>query len=289
MQWHMVSPGYFHTMGISVVRGRGFDDTDTPAAPRVAVINESFARRHFPDRDPIGHHVRAYGQFDWRIVGVVADTRGTTCPPAGCHGFAETTLEQPPEPALYSSYGQGCCGSFEIAVVVRHPAPASAIAPLRALVREIDPRLALDEVRTMEEAIGASLAQRRLHTWLLGTWAALALLLAALGIHGVLSYAVARRTRELAIRSALGAQARALLGLVVGQGLRVAALGIALGVAGAVALTRVLASQLYGVSPTDPVTFAGLALLVLTVAALASWLPARRATRVDPMIALREE
>jgi putative ABC transport system permease protein len=289
MLWHSVGPSYFSTLGIPVVRGRGFDESDTPATPRVAVINESFARRFFPDSDPLGRHVLAYTQFDWRIVGVVADTRGTTCPSSGCRTFADVTLEQPPDPALYSSLGQSCCGSFEVDVLVRHPAPASMVGPLRALVRDIDPNLAVHEVRTMEEAIGGSLAQRRLNTWLLSVWAGLALVLAALGIHGVLSYAVARRTRELAIRSALGAQARQLRGMVVGQGLRVAAVGLVVGTAGALGVTRVLASQLYGVSPTDPPTFLGLVSLVLAVAALASYLPARRATRVDPMIALRQE
>jgi putative ABC transport system permease protein len=286
--WHMVSPSYFGTLGIPLVKGRAFDRTDTADSPRVAIINESFARRHFPGSDPIGRHVLAYNQFDWRIVGVVADTRGTTCPPTGCYGLA-ATLEEPPEPSLYSSLGQTCCGSFELDVVVRHPSPASLAAPLRALVRDIDPSLAVHEVRTIEDAIAGSLAQRRLNTWLLSAWAGLALLLAALGIYGVLAYGVARRTRELAIRSALGAQARELLALVVGQGLRLALVGVAIGLVGALALTRVLQSQLYGVSATDPATFVVLALLVLGAATIASYLPARRATRVDPMIALREE
>jgi len=282
-----VSPGYFRTLGVPLLEGRLFQAADDLRdAPQVAVVNESFARLYWPGGSPLGHRILAYNRFKPLIVGVVADTRGS-CRVAGCAGEDQARLERPAAPEFYTPLHQGT--GLELYVALRLDVPMSAAASLRALLRDIDPKVALDQIRTMEDAIGESLAQRRLNTWLLGVWAGLALVLAALGIYGVLSYAVARRTRELAIRSALGAQAGQLRRLVVGQGMGLAAGGLALGIAGALALTRVLRSQLYGVSPTDPPTFIALALLVLGVAALASWLPARRATRVDPMIALRQE
>jgi putative ABC transport system permease protein len=160
---------------------------------------------------------------------------------------------------------------------------------LRELVRQIDPAVPVEEIRTMDQAIGRSLAERRLHLSLLALFSAVALVLAVLGIYGVLSYAVGQRTREVAIRLALGARPRAVMRLVVGQGMRLTAVGLALGMAGALALTRVLASQLYGVSPTDPLTFVAVAALLLGSATIACLLPARQATRIDPMIALRSE
>jgi predicted permease len=282
-----VSPGYFGTLGIPLVKGRPFEAADdVPDAPQVAIVNDAFARRYWPDGNPLGHRILAYNRYKPVIVGVVADTRGA-CREAGCAGEDQARLERPAGPEFYTPLHQGT--GLELYVALRHRDPLTLTTPLRALVREIDPKVPVDEIRTMEDAIDESLNQRRLAVTLLGTWAALAFVMAALGIYGVLSYAVARRTRELAIRSALGAQARELLALVVGQGVRLAALGVTLGLAGALALTRVLGSQLYGVSATDPATFAFLAALVLAVAALASWLPARRATRVDPMVALRQE
>jgi len=286
LQWNSVSPGYFAGLGIPVLRGRTFDATD----PDVAVVNESFARRYFADGSPLGRRVLAYNRYDWRIIGVVADNRGATCPPSGCRGFGgdDARLEQAPEPVLYTSLARGCCGP-DLFVGIRHPAPLTAVGPLRALVREIDPAIPVEDVLTMDEAIGRSLAERRLHTLLVGLFSAMALALAVIGIYGVLSYAVAQRTREVAIRLALGARERQVMVLVVGQGLRLAMLGLLLGMAGAMALTRVLQSQLYGVSPTDPLTFAAVAALLAAAATLASYLPARRAARVDPMIALRSE
>jgi predicted permease len=282
-----VSPGYFRTLGIPLVKGRLFDPADDlPDAPQVAIVNETFARLYWPGGNPLGHHVLAYQRFKPLIVGVVADTRGS-CREAGCAGDDQARLDRAVGPELYTPLHQST--GLELYLVLRHSAPLTLAVPLRALVGEIDRKVPVDEIRTMDEAIDESLAQRRLILALMTSWAALAFVLAALGIYGVLSYSVARRTRELAVRAALGAPARALLSLVVGQGLRLTALGLGLGIAGALALTRVLKSQLYGVSPTDPGTFVALALLVQAVAALASWLPARRATRVDPMIALRQE
>jgi putative ABC transport system permease protein len=287
--WQMASPRYFQTLGVPLLRGRGFEaGDDHPDAPQVAIVNQAFARRYWPDGDPLGRHVLAYNRYRWRIVGVVGDTRGSTCPPAGCAGHDAGWLEQPAEPALYTPLGRDCCPP-DLHVLVRHPDPLSVVPALRALVSRIDPGLPVEELRTMDQAIGGSLAQRRLNTALLGLFAALALLLAAVGLYGLLSYAVAQRTREVAIRMALGAQAAQVLRLVVGQGMRLALAGLALGVAGALACTRVLASQLYQVSPTDPLTFAVAVAALASLALLASYLPARRATRVDPNVALREE
>jgi len=282
-----VSPSYFATLGIPLVAGRTFDRADDERSQaEVAVINEAFARRFFPGANPLGRRIRAY-DYDLQIVGVVADTRGT-CGYAGCAGGGAGRLDRNPEPEITLPLaGRG--RTYFVVVRSASGSTAGLVAPLRAAVQELHPHALLIEVRTMEEAIDESLDQRRLVMFLLGAFAALAVGLAALGIYGVISYSVTQRTREIGIRMALGAQAGQVRRMVLGQGLRLSLLGLGLGVVGALALTRVLQSQLYGVSPTDPLTFFALSLLVLAVSALASLLPARRATRVDPMIALRHE
>jgi predicted permease len=268
-----VAPGYFQTMGIALVRGRGFQEADEePGAPLVGVVNETFVRRYWPEGgDPVGRRVR-FGHWPGEIalVGVVTDTR---------------RLDHPPRPELYMPLG----GGRQLFVAVRAEAPAALAGSLRAAVKALDPQLPLTEVRTMEEAIGESLAQRRLATSLLGLFAALALALTAIGVFGVVSHAVARRTREVAVRMALGARTAQVLGAVMREGLALAAIGTALGLAGALALTRLLAGMLYEVSPTDPTTFAATAALVMLLALLANYLPARRAAALAPMEALRHE
>jgi putative ABC transport system permease protein len=293
MDWFLVSPGYFRTMGIPLVRGRGFEAAeDQPGGPQVAIVNESFARQHFPDgRDPLGSRILAYNQFDWRIVGVVADTRGGGCPPSGCVGYGQGRLERPPQPEVYTPL-RGKAGAPEIHLLVRLRAPEAAgpaAAALPALVRGIDPNVSVEAIGTMDQGIARSLDERRLTLVVIGVFALVALALAALGIYGLLSQSVERRRSEVAIRMALGARAAQVLRLVVGEGLALAVAGLVVGVAAAVALTRVLASQLHGVSATDPLTFAALAALVLAVAAAGCWIPARRAARIDPMVALRQE
>ena len=263
---------------------------DTAQAPQVAIVNQSFVRRHFPQGNPIGRRILAYGQFDWRIVGVVADTLGGECPAGGCAGYGQGSLERAAAPELYTPFGRRP-GGPDLYVALRLSAPdqqAPATA-LRALVRDIDPNLPLEEIRTMDDAIAGSLAPRRLIVSLLGLFAALALMLAVVGIYGVISYAVSQRTRELAIRMALGARGAQVLAMVVGHGLRIGIVGLGIGIGAGLVLTRVLTNQLYGVSATDPTTFAALAALVLAVSIAASWLPARRATRIDPMAAMRSE
>jgi putative ABC transport system permease protein len=282
-----VSPSYFSTLGIAVLQGRAFDRADDERnQAEVAVVNEAFVRRFFPQGSPLGRRLRAY-DYDLQIVGVVADTRGT-CGYAGCAGGGAGRLDRLPEPEVTIPLaGRG--RNYFIAVRAASASTAGLIAPLRAAVQELHRNALLIEVRTMEEAIDESLDQRRLVMFLLGAFAVLAMGLAALGIYGVISYSVTQRTREIGIRMALGAEAGQVRRMVMGQGLRVCVLGLALGVVAALALTRVLASQLYGVSPADPTTYLGLSLLVLAVAAVASLVPARRATRIDPMIALRHE
>jgi predicted permease len=272
----IVSPDFFTVMGVPVLRGRAFAEADDrQGAPAVAIISESLAREHWPGQEPLGKRIQL-GTFNraWReIVGIVADVK--------------PRLDAAGRPELYLPYGQTPMPL--LVALVRAPQAAALSRPLGAEVRSLDPDLPLGEVATMEQRLADSVAQRRLGVILIGLFAALALGLALVGVHGVVSYTVIQRTRELGIRVALGARRGQVLGLVLGQGLRLAALGLAVGVVVALALTRVLRAQLYGVSPTDPATFLGFAALLLAVSALASLLPARRATRVDPMLTMRSE
>jgi ABC-type antimicrobial peptide transport system permease subunit len=220
------------------------------------------------------------------IVGVVADTRGT-CGQSGCAGLGAGRLDRAPEPEIYLPNSGVSLGY--LAVRAAGASTASVAASLRAVVQELNRSAVLTEVRTMEEAIDQSLDHRRVVLYLLGAFAALAMALAALGLYGVISFSVSQRTREIGVRMALGAQPGQVRGMVLRQGVRLSLLGLAIGLGAALALTRLLASQLYGVSATDPATFAVLAAVVLAVSALASLVPAWRATRIDPMSALRQE
>jgi putative ABC transport system permease protein len=275
-----VSPDYFAVLGIPLVRGRLLQPADDlPGGAPVAVVSESFARLHFPGQDAVGKAVEVTVAFPGvrRIVGVVRDVR--------------RRLDEHTAPQLYLSFHQP---SAQVplpirTLVVRTRAGVSAIAPLRAELASMDAGLPLGDVKTMDELLARSLQQRRLSATLLALFAGLALLLAAAGIYGVMSYTVAQQTRELGLRMALGAPRARVLRMVLGQGLRLGLLGLALGLVAALAFTRVLASQLYEVSATDPPTFIVIAAFLLAVAALATLLPARRATRVDPAIALSHE
>jgi hypothetical protein len=245
----------------------------------VVVVSESFARRHFPGDVAVGRSIDVLVAFTGvrRIVGVVRDVR--------------RRLDEPMGAQLYLPFQQP---SAQIplpirTLVVRSAPGATLAAPLRAELAAMDPGLPLGEVQTMDHLLARSVQQRRLSAALLGMFAALALLLAAAGIYAVMSYTVGQRTREIGVRMALGAQRAKVLGMVLQQTLRLTLLGLILGLAGALATSRLLQSQLYGISATDPGTYAVLAAVLLAVATLASLLPARRATRVDPMIALRQE
>jgi putative ABC transport system permease protein len=276
-----VSRGYFAAMGITVLRGRPFERRDGIDTPRVALVNQSFVDKYCaqycPHGDPLGQIILG----DWadpkptEIIGVVGDIR-------------HNGLDAEPVPTVFLAQPQ--VPGYITSLVVRTTAPAQQIAAaIRHEVQRIDPNQPLTAIQPMEQYIARALARPRLFSVLIGAFAALALLLAALGLYGLLAYAVRRRTHEIGIRMALGAQPGAVLGAMLAQGLRLAAIGLALGVACAVALSRFVASLLYGVATTDPLTYGAVAALLAVVALLAAYLPARRAARVDPMTALRYE
>jgi putative ABC transport system permease protein len=276
-----VTSDYFRTLRIPLRQGRLFDSRDGAAAAGVAIINEAAARRYWPDRSPIGQSLRchislvAQKELPRRIVGVVGDVRFDG-------------LDRGSEPEIFLPHAQHPVTIM--AVLLRSANDPNVLVPqARAAVRALDSNLPLSRPRTMEQVVSASVGQRRFSMLLLAAFAALALLLAAVGIHGVLACAVEQRTQEIGVRMALGAPPRELLLRIVGEGLGLAAVGAALGLAAAIALTRLLSSLLYGVSPTDPITLALVAAVVAAMALLASYLPARRAARVDPTVALRYE
>jgi putative ABC transport system permease protein len=276
---HTISSGYIATMGIPLLRGRNFSDADNETAPDVALVNSTLARRFFTDGDPIGKRF-LWGQpgkdEKWiTIVGVVADTR--------LYG-----LDNPARLEVYSPYRQR--PSADMSLVVRSAVdPASLTSSIRAAVAAIDKDQPLFDIHTMQQLVDDSISTRRLTLVLLGIFSALAVILAAIGIYGVMAYSVALRTQEIGIRMALGAQQKDVLRLVLGQGARIAFFGVAIGLATAAALARLLSSLLFSVSASDPFTFATVAALLVAVALLACYIPARRALRVDPIIALRYE
>jgi putative ABC transport system permease protein len=274
------TPEYFGTMRIPLLAGRMFSSQDHAEAPPVAIINREMARRYWEDRSPIGARI-TYGNpadtaTQWMtIVGVVGDTR-------------VTGLTDGPYPQTYVPAAQ--TGASSMVVALRTSGDPTRLAgTVRRVVSELDPTLPVFEVKTMEQWLSQMIAQPRVGTTLLGVFAAIALILAAVGIYGLISYTVAQRTAEIGVRMALGAQPRDVLRLMVQQGMKPALAGIAVGIVGAWAATRLIQSLLFGVSPTDPLTFLAVVLFLAATALLAAYLPARRATRVDPMIALRAE
>jgi putative ABC transport system permease protein len=276
----MISPKYFETMSIPLLSGRAFTDQDTATTPRVVVISETMARRYWPGEDPIGKRIgtgRIQRPEEWtQVVGVVKDVR-------------QFELAADPKPQMYLPYRQRGFFDARDLVVKTDVDPASLAATVRKTVWEIDKDQPVSNIRTMEEILLDSIARQRFSMLLLAIFAAVALTLAAVGIYGVMSYSVAQRTHEIGIRMALGAQTGAVLKLAVGYGLKLVIAGVAIGLIAAFALTRVMSTLLYGVTATDPATFALISLLLVCVAALASYIPARRATKVDPIIALRYE
>lgn len=270
-----VTPGYFPTLGIRLLRGRLLEESDDAAAPGVGVINETAAKRFFAGRDPLGQVIQIWGRVRWRIVGVIADER--------IHGVTEAA-----PPALYLPFAQAP-GASGVLLVRTAGDPARLANPLRRAIWAVDPGLAVYGVEPLQATLVASVAQRRFTMLVLGAFAAVALLLALVGVHGVLSYTVSQRGAEMGIRMALGATRRDVVALVLRGGIGLALLGTALGIVAALAGTRLLASLLYGVGTLDPLTFLAVPAAVLAAAALASWLPARRATKADPVVALRAE
>lgn len=273
---HLVSPGHFATLGIPLRAGRDFDERDSPDVPHVAIINEAFAKKHFPGEDPVGRTlITGMGQLPSQVVGVAADIRSTN-------------LHTPPEPDYYLPALQRP-ENFTTILLRTEGDPAAMTNSVRAALREIDPNLPLLNPQTMEVQIAQTVADRRLAMFLLAGFAVLALVLANIGIYSVTAYLVSQRTNEIGIRMALGATPRDVMQLVVGHGVKLALLGIALGLVAAFAVTRLMQQALFEVQAYDPLLYGGLSLLILAVSALACWWPARRATKVDPLVALRAE
>jgi len=279
-----------HALGIPLLRGRVFNDADYGNRPglyelgsSVVLVSATTARRFWPGQDPIGKRVKISWQKPWRtVVGVVGDVREYSLAPK----WAGSTMGD-----IYFPYYGGVESSApDMTLVVRtRGLPAQAAHDVRAVVASVNPDVPLSQVETIDGILYASISTPRSTMWLFAGFALLALVLGTVGIYGVLYFSVAERTHEIGLRMALGAQRSEVLKLVLGKGLRLALLGVGAGTVGALALTRYLFSLLYGVKPTDPLTFMVVSLLLIFVALLASYVPARRATKVDPMVALRYE
>jgi putative ABC transport system permease protein len=282
MEVRVASADYFSTIGIPVKRGRAFTENDREGTPRVVVITESAAKQYFPNEDPIGKTINlGWGKGAGKpkaggeVVGIVGDVK-------------DSGLSEPNPPEIFLPLRQWPVSLMS--VVIRTATPPTAIADaVRAEVYAIDPSLPVSKVRTLDQIVAKSISQPRFYMTLLAIFAAVALALAGIGIFGVLSYAVAQRTREIGIRMALGAQERTVVGLVVRQAMTLVIAGVVCGTIAALLLSQTLATMLFGVTPTDPATFSGVAVVLVAVALLACYMPARRATRVDPIVALRAE
>jgi putative ABC transport system permease protein len=276
-----VTPGYFDAMKIPILRGRAITERDTAESQPAAVISEELRRRHFADQDPIGTRIRLgeSSEEPWiTVVGVAGDV-------------SLEALDRPKPPYVYVSFDQGVHGvpSDMPLVLDTAAAPLSLASGLRGQVHELDPSLGVADLTTLSSVVNESLDQPRLAAMLMALFAGAAVLLAAIGIYGVLAYAVRLRTKEIGIRVALGARANEVMLLVIRDGLRTTLIGITSGIALAAAGTRALASLLYGVRPLDPFTYVSAAVLLIVIAAVAAYLPARRASHVDPLVALRYE
>ena len=267
-------------MKIPHLKGRLFSPQDDPKSPPVVIVSRTTAARIWPGEDPLGRRI-GFGKqtrepFKWmQVVGVVGDVRSDE-------------LARKPEMEIYFPLGQRPIGSTAIVARTKGD-PRSLIGPIRQAVQQLDPNLPLDKVNTLEQVVSSSVAEGRVKTFLLGIFAALALVLAAIGVYGLVSNSVTQRVHEIGIRIALGARRGEVIRMLVRQGMQPVALGLAAGLAGAYATSRLLAGQLYQVGAADPFTYAGVLVVLAAVALFANWLPARRATRVDPLAALRAE
>jgi putative ABC transport system permease protein len=274
-EWRIVSPDYFRTLGIPLLQGRDFTERDNPDAPISVIISQALAERLWPNQNPLGRRLR-WGPRLWvTVAGVVGNVRNVN-------------LAIEPRPMLYLCAYSLPWPVMTLAARVESD-PQSIIAAVRAKVKEVDSDMPVASLRTMEEILAQASAQPRFNTWLLGAFAAIALGLGAVGIYGVIAYSVAQRTHEIGVRMALGAQQSDVLKLVLSQGMTLALIGVGIGLLASFALTRLLSGLLYGVSANDPATFAAIPLLLTGVALVACYIPARRAAKVDPMVALRCE
>ncbi len=277
----IITSDYFRVMNISLRRGRAFTDRDAADAPPVAVINEAFARRYFPNEEPLGQRL------------ILEDENNNPLPPREIVGVVGNVrlggLDEEEIPEFYVPFFQSSDGQMNLVVRSSTSDPAVLASAVRGVIKGIDKGLAVWETRTMDERVALWIAPRRFNALLLGCFAFVALILAAVGIYGVMAYSVTQRTHEIGLRMALGAQARDVLRLVVGQGMLLTSIGIVVGMAAAFLLTRVMSSLLFGVSATDPLVFVLIPLLLFAVSLVANLIPARRATKVDPMVALRYE
>jgi ABC-type antimicrobial peptide transport system permease subunit len=273
----MVAPGYFHTLRIPVLRGREFTDADNANPMAGFVVNETFARTYFSGRDPFVSSISVSMMADnpyLPIIGVVGDV-------------SEGSVRSTPKPTVFYSHGRMTWSTMTLFVRARQP--ESFVRPVTAALHELDPTLVVSNVRTIESALGESLARERISALISTSFGVGGLLLAALGLYGLLAYLVAERTKDIGIRIALGARVAHITGSVVAGGLALVAIGAAIGVAGSLLLLRSLGTLLFGVTPYDVPTYAIVVVLLGAIAALASYLPARRAARIEPLTALRQE
>jgi predicted permease len=276
-----IDAGYFKTMGIPLLAGREFTAGDTAEAPNVAIVSERIVREYFPGGPgtALGRRVRLSDRGEWlTVVGVVADIR-------------QMGLDRDVQPMLYVPFQQERTAFFLrfVSFVARTATPAGVVEGIRAEIRRAAPDLPIESTVTMDEAVAASVAPPRFRMLLMALFATTATLIATCGIYGLMAYAVTQRRREIGVRMALGADRRDVLRLVLMRALRIVVAGVVVGLAGAAGVTRVLQRFLFGVTPTDPLAFATVTLLLMAVGLLAAWLPARRATRIDPVRALRAE
>jgi len=282
LQIRLVTPDYFKTMGIAIPRGRAFLPTDRTGTRPVVIVNETAAKRVWKDVDPLGHELRigtrlglGSEQAGGAVVGIAANVRE----------FGPTV---PAPPTLYLAHAQWPVPYLTVVAKSRGDA-ASLIEPMRAVLRDLDPDVPMYAVRSMDQLVSNAIAQPRLYLVLIASFAGTAMLLAAIGLYGVLAYAVGQRTREIGIRLALGAKRGEVLRMVMAQAGRLAVAGVGIGLVAAVLASRVLRSQLFEIAPTDAMTYVAVAGALLLVSLVASWIPARRAARIDPLAALRHD
>ena len=276
-QWTVIQPGFFQTLGVPVISGRAFTDRDLKDSPPVIILSQSMAREIFPNQNPLGRRIRSWRDENLyrEIVGIVGDLRNSD-------------LAEDPGNCVYIPHAQDSWNSMVFAIRTQGD-PYPLLKSIRSEIWSQDPKLAISEIKTMDAIVDEELARTRFSMFLLGVFAAIALLLAAIGIYGVMAYSVAQRTREIGIRMALGASRADVLQMVGNRGLMLAIVGVCLGLGGALGLTRFMKSLLFGVSPADPATLTAVCALLIAVTMAACYVPARRATKVEPVEALRYE